>query len=571
VAGGSYASRITRGWGKAPKLASISCYALKRRFKMPKSYMRSVDGSPGISPFRGLGNEKEFSGRSLPRVVSMDWIFASKSTPGKSRSAERGATLIMFTMLTAMVIIPMIGLAIDESILYWTKAKLSAAVDAGALAVGRDLSGNSTTVAQSYVYANLPQGWLGTSYSPAPSALVQNDTPTLGTRRVTVSASVTVPLYFMRILGQSNATVSASGVSSRRDTNIILIIDRSYSMQIAGVCGTMISSAKSFVNNFADGRDTLSLISYSTTANADFPPNPSFKPALNNKLDTAACNGYTNTASALNLAYTQIKGIPNASTKLNVIVLFTDGIPDAIQGDFVGDGTNNATNPIRRMADTRYDWLNTSTTATPAASGCGTSAHLTGVLVDTPGTSSPPPPKGQTGGLYNPTGVQISTDVLLPGVVSNACGSFAGAGNATKVRNDIAYLPSADAFGNLLAGFRTLSSGTDPDYYPSGNPYHTYLRSDSPQSVMHAAENAADAQAHAIRNDGTYKTVIYTIGLGGTPTQHIDDELLERIANDPRSTNYNSSQSTGEYIPCTAAGLASAFQQVASQILHLAQ
>jgi len=45
-------------------------------------------------------------------------------------------------MLTAMVMIPMIGLAIDGSILYWTKAKLSAAVDAAALAVGRDLSGN---------------------------------------------------------------------------------------------------------------------------------------------------------------------------------------------------------------------------------------------------------------------------------------------------------------------------------------------------------------------------------------------------------------------------------------------
>jgi len=88
---------------------------------------------------------------------------------------------------------------------------------------------------------------------------------------------------------------------------------------------------------------------------------------------------------------------------------------------------------------------------------------------------------------------------------------------------------------------------------------------------MHAAENAADAQAQTIRNDATYKTVIYTIGLGGTSSQPIDDELLERIANDPRSTSYNSSQSTGEYIPCTAAGLASAFQQVASQILHLSK
>ena len=153
--------------------------------------------------------------RYYQKVFCMDWIFVSRRTPAKSRPAERGATLIMFTMLTAMVLIPMVGLAIDGSVLYWTKAKLSAAVDAAALAVGRDLSSDSTTTAQTYVYANLPQGWLGTSYTPAPTALVQNDTPTQGTRRVTVSASVTVPLYFMRILGQPSAVVSASGVSCR--------------------------------------------------------------------------------------------------------------------------------------------------------------------------------------------------------------------------------------------------------------------------------------------------------------------------------------------------------------------
>src|SRR6185312_5047835 len=234
---------------------------------------------------------------------------------------------------------------------YWTKAKLSAAVDAAALAVGRDLSGSSTTTAQTYVYANLPPGWLGTTYSPAPSATVQDNTPTSGTRRVTVSASVTVPLYFMRILGQSSATVAASGVSQRRDVDIILVIDRSYSMQIAGVCGTLISSAKSFVNNFDDTRDTLSLISFSTTANADFAPNIGFKSAINNKLDTTVCNGYTNTAAALNLAYNQITSIPSASTKLNVIVFFTDGIPDAIQARFHGNGLTNATNVIKSLSD----------------------------------------------------------------------------------------------------------------------------------------------------------------------------------------------------------------------------
>jgi Flp pilus assembly protein TadG len=497
----------------------------------------------------------------------MDWIFTSKRTPAKPRSAERGATLILFTMLTAMVMIPMIGLAIDGSVLYWTKAKLSSAVDAAALAVGRDLSGNSTTTAQTYVYANLPQGWLGTTYSPAPTAVVQNDTPTLGTRRVTVSASVTVPLYFMRILGQQSAMVSASGVSSRRDTDVILIIDRSYSMQEAGACGTMISSAKSFVNNFDDTRDTLSLVSFSTTANVDFSHNTTFKTAINNILDTTICNGYTNTASALKAAYDQIKAIPNASTKLNVIVLFTDGIPDAVQLNFSGNGLATASNIIKELSDNRYVWNNTgSTTPATSASTCSNSVSLRGILVDKPGDGSS---TGQTGGLYNPASVPISTNVLLPSLISGGTCSFPG--NELKIRNDIAYLPpTGDEFSNAFAGFRTVST----DYYPAGNPNYSGLgkiRTDTPQSITHAAENAADAQAQTIRNDTTYKPIIYTIGLGGTSFQPIDDELLERIANDPRSTNYNSAQSTGEYIPCTAAGLASAFQQVASQILHLAK
>ncbi len=505
----------------------------------------------------------------------MNWTFRNRSSSVISRRSERGATLIVFTMLTAMVIIPMIGLAIDASILYWTKAKLSAAVDAGALAAGRDLSADPTTTAQNYIYANLPQGWLRTAYSPAPTVTVALDTPTVGTRRVTVAASVTVPLYFMRIFGQQSALVSASGVSSRRDTNIILVIDRSYSMQLAGACSTMIASAQSFVNNFANGRDTLSLISFSTTPYADFPPTQSFQPGLNTKLGTAVCNGYTNTAAALNLAYTQIRGIPSASSKLNVIVLFTDGVPDSVQGDFQGDGTDTGTNIIKRVTDMRYNWQSTSTTPISVlASGCGASTHLTGIVVDTPGTTSPPPLNNQTGGVYNPAGVPITTNILLPGLVSNACGSFAT--NELKMRNDIAYLPARDALldpssslGNLLTGFRTATDGSDT--YPTGNPYQGKLRSDSPQSIMHASENAADAQAQTIRNDGTYKPIIYTIGLGGTSSQPIDDELLERIANDPRSTNYDSSKAAGEYIPCTAAGLASAFQQVASQILHLAK
>ncbi len=74
------------------------------------------------------------------------------------------------------------------------------------------------------------------------------------------------------------------------------------------------------------------------------------------------------------------------------------------------------------------------------------------------------------------------------------------------------------------------------------------LRIDTPESIMHAALNAADNQALAIRQDTTYNPVIYTIGLGGTAYQSIDADFLERIANDPRASSYNSTLPRGVYI-----------------------
>ena len=193
-----------------------------------------------------------------------------------------------------------------------------------------------------------------------------------------------------------------------------------------------------------------------------------------------------------------------------------------VQLNFTGDVTTTATNIIKTLSDNRYIYNSTGSTspATPASS-CGKSVSLRGILVDTPGDAST---TGPTGGLYDPTSVPINTNVLLPSLISG--GTCAFPGNASKVRNDIAYLPSTDEFFDSFVGFRTVPlTGTNPDYYPSGNPYSGTgkVRTDTPVSILHAAENAADSQAQTIRNDTTYQPIIYTIGLGGTSFQPIDD------------------------------------------------
>ena len=88
----------------------------------------------------------------------------------RDRSSEKGASLIIFALLLSMVMLPMLGLCIDVSFIYFAKARLYSAVDAAALAGGRSLSvgldfasqkANAENVAGQYFRANYPNAFLG--------------------------------------------------------------------------------------------------------------------------------------------------------------------------------------------------------------------------------------------------------------------------------------------------------------------------------------------------------------------------------------------------------------------------
>ena len=506
----------------------------------------------------------------------------NRSTRPSSNKHERGASLILFTFLTVLVVIPMIGLAIDGSILFWTKAKLSAAVDAAALAAGRNPAADPNTIAAQYVNANFPPGWQGTTLSMPPPVV---DFPQQSTRRVTVNASVTVPAYFMGILGHKTSTVSAAAASSRRDANIILVLDRSGSMGGAA-CSTMKASAQTFVNYFADGRDRLGLVTFTAGANSDFPFPSATNPVpvtdfqtrsphnLNYYISQLVCGSNTNSAAALNLAYQEIQnlGAPAKASNgaLNVIVFFTDGQPNGVTATF----------PIRDTADDRYGSTDTGILKTPLDLGadppkCGANV-LTGVIAQWSGGAVS---TGTTVGLMQTTvptttangcpGLSICNGDNVPLIPASGC-TFNDKG-AAYMRRDIAYIPDKDLYGNPTIGYVT-----DPSDKVQTGPYAngTNLRVDVPASVVHASLSTADAQAQAIIHDKLgYDPVIYVIGLGGAPDANVDFQtFLERVANDPRSNIYDSSRPTGSFVfSPDYTQLAAAFQQVASQVLRLSQ
>ena len=145
-----------------------------------------------------------------------------RSAMSRSRSTRRGVSVIWITLLLCTVLLPMVGLAIDLTVVYSVQSNSSAAVDAGALGAGRLLStvtdsNTIQTIATQFVNANFPAGYFG---SGAPQ-ITATYTPGF-TQTVQVSATVQVPLIFMRALGFKMSTAGRyrhgdSQIQPRRD------------------------------------------------------------------------------------------------------------------------------------------------------------------------------------------------------------------------------------------------------------------------------------------------------------------------------------------------------------------
>jgi Flp pilus assembly protein TadG len=490
----------------------------------------------------------------------------------RAKTRERGATLLLVTFVSAFLLLPIIGVCIDGAVLYWVKARLSAAVDASALATARSLSvgqsdaaqlTNALAIGRMYFTANFPAGMMRTKLVGDGPTITINES-VVHQRIVNVSVSVNMPLFFMPLLGFQNQTVSASGQATRRDANIMLVLDRSNSMNKNGSCSSLIASAQNFVSQFVDGRDQLGLVTFQFTANVDFSPALSFKsanPSLNSTLGTLICDGDTNTVEGLYNGYDQIKNTINQPGALNVILLFTDGQANSFVGHF----------EIKDKTDTRYDAINTAQLVSTPPSGCSGSVPLIGVFGDASTETAADVyglnPTGGTGGVVQNTGVPLTKSADWIDIRAPGC-SFYQNGNPGDVRRDIKGLPTQDVHGNS-----TVDGGYLPlDYFPSGHPYAGYIRPDMPRDARWAAMNAADSMAHKIRYDTTYNPVIYSIGLQGNEPMAIDQDFMERMANDPRASNFDSTRPQGQFILATnPAELSQAFQQVASQILRLSK
>jgi len=530
----------------------------------------------------------------------------------QKRNRQRGVSLLL-TILSLVFIIPMVGLVVDVGILYSVKSRLQASVDGAALAAARSLNLGQRTSDQTasakqnavnWFYANFPPGnWSTTNTQMDTSDAhvhVFDDPNNSSLRNVNVSASTTVPTWFMRWFNVPSTVVSANGFASRRDVVMMMVMDRSGSMNANNGCANMRTAAKAFTGAFAAGRDRIGMVEFGDTSWVDASPTTNFQTVLgytnasgsgSGLIDSIVCNDNTGTAQALSLGYNEVyrTNLPGA---FNILMFFTDGIPNSVtlnlqkvmrsssncqdsSGKAISAGGNFLVNP--------RNW--TSAWTMPAGSffsniGPG---PIGVVAADDPSAS----------GSYGVRQFQgFSQSNTNHGVVSSA--SAPGCSfpfNQSNYVNDFQLLPPTDVWGNSLVnnsynplttdsnGNIVLGPTSDNGTPLSGNNLIFHL----------AARNAADSAAAQARTNSTIPTTIFGVGLGGTSQAPPGYDFMQRITNDPNGDQYNtpplypacSLEPTCAHFPNQPQGsfifssnptqLAQVFLAMASQILRLSK
>jgi hypothetical protein len=469
-----------------------------------------------------------------------------------SRQRQKGSILVIGAIVIPLMVLPAVGMVIDAGVAYAVKARLQMATDGAAIAAARSLSrGLSLTeqmnsardTANRYFQANVRMGWLNgatvnvTFPVPADPA----------TRIVQVRTEVNVPTYFMRIIGERDLTIRAIGEATRRDVNVMMVLDRSGSIQTSGSCDELRDAARKFVLAFQDGTDRMGLVTFGTTYRVDFDPAFDFQSRsgganLLAMLPQIRCTGGTNGAAGFSTGWNSLKAL-NDRGALNAIVFFTDGQPNTLHLPAIQMKTGSkSANEAGRCSDTTAREGVLATLGSPTTDYAGIFKWA---------ETRFPIPSG-------------SDDLTLIDRNSNCNFKISG---TNQVNEDIIGLAPAnnqvDAFGNSLTGYK-------PSLYANG-----LLQAGSDGRYLeYAGINALDSAARRARQEADalgMELVVYAVGLASpNPAEH---ELLQRVANTRAAgLAFDPTKREGMYAYAeNASELENAFASMASDILRISR
>lgn len=174
-------------------------------------------------------SNQECAERQLEKMPAMTRIARLlarlRSGVGRVLADRRGGAAV-FLVVALVPLVGTVGLAVDSSVGYLLRSRLSKSLDAAGLAAGRAaFDSNSEALARSYFDANF-----GAGSAAAVTGFTFTVDSTMHFARLTAQAETST--YFMKIFGQEKMVVSASTEIERETTGmeLALVLDNTGSM-----------------------------------------------------------------------------------------------------------------------------------------------------------------------------------------------------------------------------------------------------------------------------------------------------------------------------------------------------
>jgi Flp pilus assembly protein TadG len=561
------------------------------------------------------------------------------------RSRESGSMMMLMTFLVPFLLLPLVGLAIDASVARLVQLRLQAAVDGAATGAGRLLGmvadNKVESIALEFLKSNFSNGNTAGTWGAQMLVVVPGTdiVYTPGIRKtISVTARAKVPLLFLRLLSFGDAVVGSVGVATRTDSRIMFVLDRSGSMGPPPTGTNVIVAAKAnaitFLTNFTN-TDEVGLVVFDSGAVVGYPtyaagayssaiptaapyggPDRNYSDGSVNdmphQINNVAASGGTGMAEALSLAYIELQKAhmrdlndPNntdhTDTRLNTIVLLTDGVPTAISLYLNNpnkiDNLANADNIVSATV-CKYK------TITPVPPAPTAANMMRGVFVI---TGAPPFTNTGTVGMYLIPSMDTAHSsswwmtnagqtLPPPALPFTTCPNGLMASSNPEQTYFTGNVPSADAWGNAVAspmdivtntftGYTNsqIIGGTTGSVVTNGKALDRTQQNGLRQNYNWGLVmwNSVDQAAVRIRADANKPNRIgdtdlpMSIGIeviGYTGNGGVDVGLLKRVANDPGAVGFDGSKPNGAYYSAAnTADLTAAFSSVASDILRLAR
>lgn len=471
------------------------------------------------------------------------------------KSTDQSGQVMVIVGIVLIVMVVLVGLAIDSGRAYSVKAKLNAALDAAGIAAARavgDGTQEAIDAATTFFNSNYPAEYMQSTPSFCPPNGVPNinTDPNTGDTTITVWATADMPTMFMRVVGQDTVDVAATTTATRRAVDLSFVVDNTGSLSGSG--DNVIDRSIDFVNHFHPNFDRLALIKYAYGAEVPVPIRTDSRGFPLSTVETEIGNftfsGYTNCAEGFWQGKNQLDSVTSQSN-LRVIVFFTDGSPNTISSYFEFDTANPRRGSIR--------------------SGDGSSGRPRGLYRHNRIAQQIPSPYnfGTTidehlSGLpdfYNAHTTDLDSD---PAVYTEDPDD-ADYHKFRVITGDAGVLFDNDSIDPplLLPGTRLVEQ-----YEGTGEP-------DLFERVNNASRNLLEAMAKEARSDGIY---VYTLGLGyrlqngSGPNDEPGEVILLRMANDENADIRFDDEPQGVY--CYAAdddALGPCFNKIVEAIIRL--